>query len=222
MFVYFEDNTNNNQCMKVIAWIQIKQQETIVCIFLQYKCFISVQKKSFNDRYFSDFWVIGFIVFHFLYFILFSLKFMFLSPEFIPLLWQKFYMGAIEKVQVWTSGIWLLQENEHYFVFSPQFPQNSACNTVTILTTLYHFCNCVLPVLSTAWWRCDIVPASSQKIYLGDMWWRYTHVEIVAVNHNDFCDSRKLTVAFCFISGSTIFCASFYSFIVPLFWMVFG
>jgi len=35
--------------MKIIAWIQIKQGETIVCIFLQYKCFIAVQKKSSND-----------------------------------------------------------------------------------------------------------------------------------------------------------------------------
>ena len=59
-------------------------------------------------------------------------------------------------------------------------------------------------------------------VFRWDMWWRYTDIEIVAVNHNDFCDSRKLTVAFCFISGSTIFCASFYSLIVPLFWMVFG
>jgi hypothetical protein len=41
--------------MKITAWIQIKQEETIVCIFLQYKCFIAGQNKSFNDRYFSDF-----------------------------------------------------------------------------------------------------------------------------------------------------------------------
>lgn len=55
MFEYFEDNNNNNQCMKITAWIQIKQGETIVCIFLQYKYFIAVQNKSFNNRYFCDF-----------------------------------------------------------------------------------------------------------------------------------------------------------------------
>ena len=41
--------------MKIIAWIQIKKEETIVCIFLQHKCFIAVQKKSSNDRYFNAF-----------------------------------------------------------------------------------------------------------------------------------------------------------------------
>ena len=77
--------------MKIIARIQIKQGKAVVCFFLHYKCFIAVQKKSSNDRYVSDFWVIGFIVSHF---ILFSLKFRSLSPEFTPLLWEKFYLGA--------------------------------------------------------------------------------------------------------------------------------
>jgi len=83
--------------MKIIAWIQIKQGETIVCIFLPYECVTAVRKKSSDGRYFSGFWVIGFIVFHFSYLILFSLKFGFLSPAFIPLLCEKFYMGAIKK-----------------------------------------------------------------------------------------------------------------------------
>lgn len=133
-----------------------------------YLLFIAVQKKSSNDRYFSDFWVIGFIVFHFSYFILFSLKFRFLSPEFIPLLWEKFYMGAIDKeVQICPSGIWLLKENEHYLVFSPQFPQDSACNTDTFLTTQYHFCNLCLACFIYSLVGSDILPASSQKICLG-------------------------------------------------------
>jgi len=43
--------------MKIIAWIQIKQGETIVYIFLPYECVTAVQKKSSDDRYFSGFWV---------------------------------------------------------------------------------------------------------------------------------------------------------------------
>jgi hypothetical protein len=144
--------------MRIIARIQIKQGETVVCIVLQYKCFIAFK------RYFSDFWVIGFILCCMLFSLALNSGSFFLNSShcyersFIWELLKKFSYGH-QEFDFWKQMNIILHFHHNFLRIQPV--------TQSLSWLHYHFYNLCPACFICSLVGSDTVPASSQKICLG-------------------------------------------------------